>query len=263
MRKTIISTEGITNYLNTRPVKERKATEHSPEFISKRENKLREKLIIKLKTEDPRNFINDENLIKIQRLPGEEFKLIPGTTKYYVSNMGRALKLVYDQFTDVFLEHPMRSTKSKNKTGRYYLDIYVVTIDGEHIRCRLSRAILRTFVDNGFPLRYNKLDTRVADHIDNNSENNKLTNLRICTQSENLQFAVLTQNRYPGRPTKKCYAYNINTKELREYPSLGELCRDIWNSSNKGYFHTAYNNKSTTRHGWKVSYNKEAFNEKK
>lgn len=259
--KIIVTNGKITGYSNSQTKRDRKPTVHSPEFLAKHEAKLKEKLIAQIKTEDPRPFINTNSVpvIRINRLPGEVYKLIPGTTRYYVSNLGNALKLVYDKFTDVYLEHPLSLNKSKNKTGRIYSDIFVQTEDGEHTRCRLSRAMAKTFLDPTFPLLLTPSDRRVADHIDNNSENNNIDNIRICEQSENIRYAIYEQNKKVGAPAKKCYAFNINTKELREYDSTGECCRDIWNSSNKGYFHTANKNKAVSKHGWKVSYNKEDF----
>lgn len=255
MKKIIIENDKIVGYVNSN----RKQTTHTPEFLAKQEAKLKEKLIAQVKAEDPRMFLKTTPVIKIKRLGGEFYQLIPGTTRYYVSNLGNALKLVYDKFTDTYLEHPIAIMKSKNKTGRLYADINIQNEDGEHFRCRLSRAMAKTFIDKSFPLLFSNNDRRIAEHIDNNSENNTLDNLRICDQSENIRYAIYEQNRKVGAPVKKCYAYNVNTKELREYNSTGECCRDIWSSSNKGYFHTANKNKSTTKHGWKVSYNKEDF----
>lgn len=252
MKKTLIREGQIVE-----AKKERKATEHTPEFIAKHQERLKNKLIAQIKAEDPRNFINDTNIIRIEREPDEEYYLIPETTRYYVSNHGHALKLVYDKFTDIYLEHPIALCKSKNKTERIYSDINIQTEDGEYIRCRLSRAMAKTFLDNTFPLQFNDNDKRIVDHIDNNSENDHLSNLRIGTQSDNIKYAIYQQGRHVGAPQKKCYAYNVNTHELREYPSTGELCRDIWNSSNKGYFHSANTKKSVTKHGWRVGYDKD------
>lgn len=231
---------------------------HSEEFIAKKaereELKLRESLIQRVKSEDPRYFLTDSNLVKIPRLPNEVFKLIPTTTRYYVSNMGRALKIVYDKKADTFLEHTIAILKSKNKTNNYYHDIHIQLENGDRIRCRLSRAIVKTFLDPTFGLLYED-DKRIPDHIDCNPENDKLTNLRILSNNgENVKAAIYEKGITVGKEIKKCYAYNIDTKELREYPSTGELCRDIFNSSNKGYFNSYSNAKSITKEGWTVGY---------
>lgn len=231
---------------------------HSEEFIAKKaerdELKLRESLIKRVKADDPRYFIKLKPPVEIKRLPGEIFKLIPTTTRYYVSNMGRALKIVYDKKADVFLEHELSLLKCKNKTGHYYYDINIQLENEKRIRCRLSRAIVKTFIDPTFGLLYED-DKRIPDHIDYNSENNKLTNLRILdSNGKNIIAAIYEQGITVGKEIKKCYAYNIDTKELKEYPSTGELCRDIFNSSNKGFFNGYNKDKSITSKGWTVGY---------
>jgi len=87
-------------------------------------------------------------LVKIKRLKGEVFKLIPTTERYYVSNQGRALKTIKDKDTEATLEHLCKITKSKNKTGKYYSDIRIKQIgSNDAVIVRLTRAIAKTFLD--------------------------------------------------------------------------------------------------------------------
>ena len=197
-----------------------------------------------------------ENLVQIPRLPGEVYELIPTTYRYYVSNMGNALKIVYDKKADIFIEHKLALQKSRNKTGNYYYDINIQLETGERIRCRLARAIVKTFLDSTFGLLYED-DKRVPNHIDYNTENNNLSNLEIKSQSGNIEDAIYNQGITVGKPIKKCYAYNIDTKELREYVSTAKCTEDIFNKDNNGWFNSYYKNKFVSNTGWTVGYDPE------
>lgn len=255
-----IDTSSIRDFIS-KPKKERKVYTHSKQYTLDKEQReaerLKSKLIAQVKSEDPRYFLTDENLVKIDRLPGETYKLIPTTTRYYVSDFGNALKIVYDKKAEKFIEHKLCLVKSINKTNRIYVDITVQLETGEHIRCRLSRAMAKTFLDPTFPLLYDKSNKLIVDHIDNNSENNNIKNIRICTCQENLKFAVDEQGKIIGIPSKKCYAYNIDTFEEKEYDSTAELVEDIFGKSNNGWFYCYNKNKFITDTGWAVGYDPE------
>lgn len=192
----------------------------------------------------------EKKIIQIPREVDEVFKLIPTTSRYFVSNKGRALKLVYDKATDTYLERPIAKVPTKNKTGRIYYDIYIhLENSTEKLRCRLSRAIAKTFIDESLGLLY-KDDKRVVDHYDNDYENNEVSNLRILTQSENI-LSALNMGIQVGKPMKSCIAYNVITKEVRRYESTRKLSEDIYNDSNPGRFNANYKYNRTSHAGWK------------
>lgn len=145
-------------------------------------------------------------------------------------------------------------TGSKNRTNKIYYDFYIKDPEKRGYDIRAHRAIAKTFIDPTFPLKYTKGEKLIVDHIDNNSENNNIENLRIITQAENIRSAIYDHSKEVSRPKKKCYAENIYTNERREYPSTNELVRDIWGKSNNGYFSTALKNNSVSKAGWKVGY---------
>lgn len=183
----------------------------------------------------------------------EEWRLIPECTRYYASNFGRIKKVSLEGTEEI--ETIIKPIGSKNKTGKLYLDAYIELASGNKIRARVSRIIAKTFIDSTLGFDF-KSDKRVVNHITNQSECNILQNLEICTQSENISNAVYQSGKVVGKSCRKCFAYNINTKELREYPSTGHLCVDIWNSNNKGYFNHAREHKTITKSGWRVGYTK-------
>ena len=194
-----------------------------------------------------------KKILKIDRIAeDEEFRLIPTTSCYYVSNYGRALK-VLDFPTGTLLEIPIRIIKIKNKTNRIYHSIRITTTSGETFNCRLSRALCKTFKDPTLGLLF-KDDKRVVDHIDNNSENDHIDNLRVVSYSENIRAAMDMGIKIANFLPVACVAYNIYTGELRNYKATTELCRDIFGSNNSGFFNRAYKFKTTNRKGWRVAY---------
>lgn len=195
----------------------------------------------------------NRRIVRIDRIAeDEEFRLIPTTSRYYVSNYGRALKLILDVPTDTLLERPIKIMKNRNKTNRIYSSIRITTTSGETINCRLSRALCKTFKDSSLGLLF-KDDKRVIDHIDNNSENNHIDNLRIVSYSENIR-AAMDMGIIVGHKPVECVAYNVKTGEVRNYKTTKELCNDIFDSNNGGFFNRAYNFKTVNKKGWRVAY---------
>jgi len=187
----------------------------------------------------------------IKDLPNEIWKNIPGyPTCNFVSNMGR-FKIVDVEGNTKF----STLSNSKNKTDKTYYDVSIENPDGKTMKARASRVIAKTFLDSTFNLSYKK-DKRVVDHINNDSTDNRVSNLRILnSNADNIKAAIYEQGKDVALEKKECYAYNINSKELRDYPSTAKLCEDIFKSKNKGYFNNYYNHKLTTRSGWRCGYN--------
>ena len=194
----------------------------------------------------------------IEDLPGEEWKEIPGFPYQYCSNLGR-FKFMKDGKTAKILERFL-SNGSKERLYRHVTLLKYKTLDGEmYIDDRIlvvsSRALCRTWYDDTLKLLFREGDKRVVDHIDNNPANENIKNLRILAgNSENMRAAVYEQGVKMGKPSKRCYAYNINTKEEREDESTKKLVRDIWGKENNGYFYNYYTYKLTTNSGWRVGY---------
>ena len=142
----------------------------------------------------------------------------------------------------------------------YYNEARVKYQETEYYR--LSRIIYQTFVDSDFNPNYKK-DRRVIDHINGDTMDDSLSNLRICKNNgENIKLAILN-GKTIGRAKRKCYAYNVETKEFREYDSTKELVRDIWKSDNCGYFYRYSKDKLVNGEGWSCGYDKEDLKTRK
>ena len=194
----------------------------------------------------------------VTNLPNEVWKKTQYIGRYdapiYVSNLGR-VKLKYGDREILY-----RPIKNKNKTNMYYNEVRVKYQETEYYR--LSRIIYQTFVDSDFNPNYKK-DRRVIDHINGDTSDDSLSNLRICKNNgENIKLAILS-GKVVGRAKRKCYAYNVETKEFREYDSNKELVKDIWNSDNCGYFYRYSKDKLVNGEGWSCGYDKEDLKTRK
>lgn len=180
-----------------------------------------------------KDFFQKKN--KVMRNPGEQFRLVPGTSRFYASNHGRVLKMTSKG------ESLCAEIASKNKTNKIYYDTYIEFCEnGEFYKARVrtSRIVAKTWIDSSLPFLYK--DERVVDHRDNDSTNNKISNLQILSQRENINNAIYKQGRTVGRSCKKCYAYNIDNGRFTEYVSTAKLCEDIFGKHNNGYFNCYY-----------------------
>ena len=99
---------------------------------------------------------------KTEDLPGEEWKIVLENPTYSVSNMGRVINNTNNRLLKIDTNQKYRRI-SFNDRKHYYL----------------HRLVYCTFTGD-----YD-LDGYVIDHIDNNPDNNCLTNLQKLTVSEN------------------------------------------------------------------------------
>ena len=201
----------------------------------------------------------DSKAAVIEDLPGEEWKEIPGFPYQYCSNLGR-FKFMKDGKTAKIRESFL-SNGNKERLYRHVTLLKYKTLDGEmyiddRISAVSSRVLCRTWYDDTLKLLFREGDKRVVDHIDNDPNNENIKNLRILENNgENIRAAVYEQGVIVGnKPTKKCYAYNVDTKEEREYESIRKLVEGIWGKTNNGYFYRYYTEKLTTNSGWRVGY---------
>jgi hypothetical protein len=177
------------------------AKKNTGEYISSDKGNIRITYTKTKITEVEPFVIPDDECQIIEDLPGEVWSGIPNIPDCnYVSNMGRF------KVRDVVGNERFNTTfKSKNGSNKYYRDVVLVNPEGNNIRARASRIIAKTFIDPSFPIFGKKgANDLVVDHIDNDSTNDKASNLRIVTHSENLMAATYDQDtRAFGIPPKR------------------------------------------------------------
>lgn len=154
----------------------------------------------------------------------EEWKLIPNTEGYYISNLGR-----------------MRIEKSaKYPNGRireaddycidkdgYYRATYK-TIEGKNCFEPVHRIVAKVFIPNDDIKKYQ------VNHVDNNRRNNRVDNLEWVSPKENVYHSFRYGNRSKCLDVpkhSKLTAYQISQiPNLRQYYSLKKVA-DLFNIS--------------------------------
>lgn len=153
----------------------------------------------------------------------EQWKKIPHTKGYYISNFGR-VKI------EKCSRYPNGIIKDSNgfytdKDGYYKLTYRM--LNGKSTASFIHRLVAQAFISN-------PSNKKVVNHIDSNRKNNKVTNLEWVTARENVHHAFQYGNR------KKCVdvpkiskltPYQVSQiNNLRNYYSLRKIA-DLYNIS--------------------------------
>lgn len=105
----------------------------------------------------------------------EIFKPIKGYEDYYsISNKGR----VYSHKTKTYLKPKRNENKKTGSIGYWQVDLCVKQ---KHTYPFIHRLVAEAFIDN--PNNYNQVN-----HIDENRENNDVSNLEWCDSKYNLYY---------------------------------------------------------------------------
>lgn len=182
-----------------------------------------------------------------------EFKIIPGLEDYAISKNGvvKALSKVREGNLSVLNSHHGTNEKSQRhykerilkqsfKQRYWYVNL---THNGIKKDYRVHRLVYLTY-------KGNISEDKVIDHIDGNTSNNNINNLRCVTSSENCQNPNTIYKRF-----KPVIQIDSKTnKIISEYPS----CRDAlislgfdYKPTMGGHIGDVCNNKRKTCYGYK------------
>jgi hypothetical protein len=164
-----------------------------------------------------------DKVIQITNQPGEVWKQIPGVPDCNWASTDGRFKVVDVAGNEMFSTIYKSVNNNKTFNKRTYYDVMIYNPSGSSIRVRASRVLVKTFIDSEFPLFYTKGDKVIVDHINNDSTDNRVSNLRIMTQSENLRSAIYDHGKSFGKTPKKVRC--IETGQI--YESAAEAAREL------------------------------------
>lgn len=169
--------------------------------------------------------------------PGEIWMVYKDTT-YMISNLGRVL-------------NNKTQNIMKGKVTKDGYKEYCLTINGKKKSYLAHRLVYLTF--NKINENSDTLQNKIINHIDGDKLNNKLENLELITQLENVMKANYETK--VNSKIKPVYKYDLNGNLLDVYPSCAEAAR-MNEGCQPNNISNCCNGKLKTHHGYKWSYNK-------
>lgn len=130
------------------------------------------------------------------------FRLFPGNPRYAINREGKVLDIIKEKEIKPIME--------------VEYPIVNLTFPSKQKAFRVHRMVAITWIDN---ISFEKYP--IVDHIDGNKKNFNVTNLRWVSPRQNVQFAVYQDLRTDNIPV---VLRDIDTKEIREFPSFSEAC---------------------------------------
>ena len=153
--------------------------------------------------------------IKEMLFDDEQIAHIKGSENYLVTSYGR----VYSCMSNMGVTSGWRELKHrKTRAGYHRVQIFVEKTQKMEDKY-VHRLVLETFgpIDN--------MDTLDCAHLDDNKDNNKLSNLRWMTRFENNHWGNKIE-RGASKRRIRIYQYDINGNFLREYDGLRSAERE-------------------------------------
>lgn len=152
----------------------------------------------------------------------EEWREIEGYYGLEVSNTG---KIRRTNFSKKDIANIKKYENKLPKVLKTSLDkdgyvVIVLSNNGKNFHTRVHRVVAKAFIPN-------PENKKQINHIDGNKQNNNVSNLEWCTQSENIRHRInilgvrLTNN----KKSKPVIQYDMEMNIIKEYPSAKEAMR--------------------------------------
>lgn len=143
---------------------------------------------------------------------------------YQVSNTGKVRSLdrvVNAKSFSKTLKTGKLLKPSKNEKG--YLRVRLC-YNGKTKMFRIHRLVFETFI-GPIPKGYE------INHLDENKENNALSNLSLVTHTENMNYGTCikrsSEKRVNGKRSKPVVQFDLNGNFIRRWPSIAQVAREL------------------------------------
>lgn len=202
--------------------------------------------------------------LSLEDLPNEEWRDVIGYEGLYqVSNLGRvkSLERCINRGSGVYRRNKIILRPQINGNG--YLQVYLFKFGNKRKIKYIHQMVLEAFSEN-------KYNLTCIDHIDGNPLNNCLSNLKYCTQQENMNNPIakerwkksmevyvnsedyINKQRYSQPHSKRVIQINTDGS-VKEYRSISEAARAV-GSTVQAISHCCHG-KCETSKGYKWKFN--------
>lgn len=194
--------------------------------------------------------VNSIKWLELNNLKNEIWKDIPGYEQLYqASNYGRIKTLKYNDSKRIHIKTRILK-QCLNENGYYIVNL-------SNKSCRVHRLIAKAFIKKDLNSK------NIINHINGIKQDNRLSNLEVCTSSHNNKEAYRLGLKKPTVKRGKDYTkklrtivkYDLSGKYIEKYYGTGELKRE--NNYSPTSIHNCCKGKRNSAYGYLWAYENE------
>lgn len=148
----------------------------------------------------------------------EEWKLIPNSKSYEVSNYGRVKKLKHKRWcipNRSWSLYPERIKTPSNNNSKKYWRVEISYKNGFKRMEAIHRLVAYAFKLNPNVNKFNQVN-----HIDGDRNNNHWRNLQWCTGSMNMEHRIKQLKQKPWLKGQGCHFSRLTEDQVKQIPEL-------------------------------------------
>ena len=165
----------------------------------------------KLADPDDEYLPDEEDILDEEDIPDDTFYTHPKYENYAANKSGEVVNIYTGEILD---PKPTKVEASRMEKGKAYKNLSLTTLDGKKVGISKHKFVHEVF--RGFTPKNKEID-----HIDNDSLNNKLENLRLINKEENIKRAT----------QKSVKAINKKTGKEKLFKSVNDVVKEFGTSN--------------------------------